>query len=77
MYASRARLDIIELIRLAIRELRGAAIIRTNGPKEMSTTRTKRMYRAVNDRERKSILPLNASTERTKRPPRSITRCGG
>jgi hypothetical protein len=59
-YTSRARLDIIELIRLAIRELLGAAIIRTNGPNEMSTTRTKRMYKG-DERPRTKV---HSATER-------------
>ncbi|HAC45221.1 MAG TPA: hypothetical protein DCF65_04045 [Chloroflexi bacterium] len=74
MYASSAPLDIIERIRLAISAVLGAAIISTNGPSEIRTTTTKRTYKAMNDRERKSILPLKASTARTRRPPRSMTR---
>src|SRR5216684_1474058 len=38
-YTSRAPLDIIECIRLAIRALLGAAIMRTKGPKATATTK--------------------------------------
>ena len=40
--------------------------MRTKGPKATSTTSTKSTYRAMNVRERRSILPLNASAEMTK-----------
>src|SRR6266851_453167 len=59
-YTSRAPLDIIECIRLAISALLGAPIMRTKGPKATSTTSTKSTYRAMNVRERRSILPQSA-----------------